>query len=162
MRIFFFVFLFSFITSFYCQAQQKNNTYTYQAAQIEFWYPNNWEISEEEKVITLQTMEGALSMTFSIMQANDLEKALIELESVVHTQLSNPTITTEPQIVKLNQLDGVMMEISGTMNGKTVRFGVFIIDSPQNILLVLGIGQEKVLNKYNKELNKIIQSIKAI
>lgn len=162
MRIIFFVSLFIFMISFFCAAQSKNNSYIYQAAQVEFWHPTKWEISEEDKVVTLQTMEGALSITFSIMKADDLENALIELETLVQTQLNEPTMTAEPEIIRFNQLEGVMMEMSGTMNGEIVRLGIFVIDSPQNVLLILGLGQEKVLNKYSKELNKIIQSIKAI
>lgn len=161
MRITFVIFFLSFMLMNPTQAQ-KANLFAYKAAQVEFWYPNEWQIDEVDKVVTIQTMEGALSMTFSIMQSNAIEEALIELESVVQTQLTNPVITTEPEIVEFNNMTGVMMELTGTINGKLVKLGVFIIDSPQNVLLILGIGEEKILNKYNKELNKIIKSIKAI
>jgi len=163
MKTIFYVFLFSFILmSTSTQAQLKRNLYTYQAAQVQFWYPNEWQIDEVEKVATVQSLEGSLSITFSIMEANQIEEALAELESIMLTQLTNPVITTEPELVELQGMDGVMTELKGTMNGTTVQLGVFIIDSPQNVLLVLGIGHEDALKKYNKELNKIIKSIKPI
>lgn len=163
MKAFFSIFFFSFIILINnTEAQLKPNLYTYQAAQVQFWYPSEWEVKEEEKVATLQSFEGALSITFSIMQANQIEDALIELESIVQTQLTNPTITTDPEIVDLHGMSGVMTELEGTMEGSFVQLGVFIIDSPQNVLLVLGMGRKKALKKYNKELTKIINSIEPI
>ena len=163
MKALFSIFFFSFIVLINnTEAQLKPNLYTYQAAQVQFWYPSEWDVKEEEKVATLQSFEGALSITFSIMQANQIEDALIELESIVQTQLTNPTITTDPEIVDLHGMAGVMTELEGTMEGNFVQLGVFIIDSPQNVLLVLGMGRKKALKKYNKELTKIINSIEPI
>ncbi len=156
-------FLFSFIAvATHTQAQLKRNTYTYQAAQVQFWYPNEWKMEEDEKVATLQSLEGALSITFSIMEADRIEEALVELESIMLTKLTNPSMTTDPKVVQLHGMEGVMTELKGTMNGTSVQLGVFIIDSPQNVLLVLGMGQAEALKKYNEELNKIIKSIKPI
>lgn len=163
MKTFFCIFLFSFIiTNTGLQAQSKRNAYTYQAAQVEFWYPNEWQIEEVEKVATLQNSDGSLSITFSIMEADQIEEALIELEAIIQTQLTQPKITTEPEIVELNGMMGVVSELEGSINGSPVQLGVFIIDSPQNVLLVLGMGHELTLQKNNKILDKIIKSIKPI
>ena len=163
MKTFFCIFLFSFIlTGTSLQAQIKRNLYTYQAAQVEFWYPNEWQIEEIEKVATLQNGDGSLSITFSIMEADQIEEALIELEAIIQTQLVQPNITTDPEIVELNGMMGVVSELEGSINGSPVQLGVFIIDSPQNVLLVLGMGHELTLQKHNKILDKIIKSIKPI
>ncbi|MBL4650336.1 MAG: hypothetical protein JKY03_11450 [Aureispira sp.] len=163
MKTFLCIFLFSFIlTNTGLQAQVKRNLYTYQAAQVEFWYPNEWQIEEEEKVATLQNRDGSLSITFSIMEADQIEEALIELEAIIQTQLTQPNITTDPEIVELNGMMGVVSELEGTINGSPVQLGVFIIDSPQNVLLVLGMGHELTLQKHNRILDKIIKSIKPI
>lgn len=144
------------------QAQLKPNLYTYQAAQVQFWYPSEWELNEAERVVTLQSIEGALSMTFSIMQADQIEEALMELEGIIQTRVTLPKITTEPELVELKGMQGVMTEVEGAMNGEEVQLGVFIIDSPQNVLLVLGVGQKEALKKYNKDLYKVIKSIQPI
>lgn len=163
MRTFFYIFLFSFIlTTVNLQAQTKRNSYTYQAAQVEFWYPNEWQIEETEKVATLQNSDGSLSITFSIMAADQIEEALIELETIIQTQLTEPNITTDPKIVELNGMMGVVSELEGSINGSPVQLGVFIIDSPQNVLLVIGMGHELTLQKNDKILDKIIKSIKPI
>lgn len=160
-RFLYFLLLFLFIHS-PLSAQLKPNTYTYQAAQVQFWYPSEWKIDEAEKLVTVQSPDDALNINFSIMQASEMEAAMVELESIVQTQLANPSFTTEPEIIQLNGMEGVMAELSGTIDGANIRMGVFIIDSPQNVLLILGMGKEIAMNKYNKELQKIIQSIKAI
>ncbi|BDS15494.1 hypothetical protein [Aureispira anguillae] len=163
MKTFFCIFLFNFILiSTTVQAQAKRNLYTYQAAQVEFWYPNEWQVEEAERVTVLQNIDQSLSITFSIMEAEKIEEALIELESIMQTQLTNPTITTEPEIIELNGMMGVVAELNGTLDGNLVQLGVFIIDSPQNVLLVLGMGHKKALQQYNKALDKIIKSIKPI
>lgn len=163
MKLFFCIFLFNLLLiSTTSQGQTQRNRYTYQAAQVEFWYPNEWQIEEEEKVATLQNLEGSLSITFSIMEANQIEEALIELESIMQMQLTNPSMTMEPEVVNLNGMMGVVTELTGTMKGTPIQLGVFIIDSPQNVLLVLGMGDKITLKKYNKALDKIIKSIKPI
>jgi hypothetical protein len=163
MRTFFCIFLFSFIlTTVNLQAQTKRNLYTYQAAQVEFWYPSEWQIEEVEKVATLQNSDGSLSITFSIMAADQMEEALIELESIIQAQLTQPNITTDPKIIELNGMMGVVSEVEGSINGSPVQLGIFIIESPQNVLLVIGMGHELTLQKNNKILDKIIKSIKPI
>lgn len=96
------------------------------------------------------------------MEANQIEEALIELESIMQMQLTNPSMTMEPEVVNLNGMMGVVTELTGTMKGTPIQLGVFIIDSPQNVLLVLGMGDKITLKKYNKALDKIIKSIKPI
>jgi hypothetical protein len=96
------------------------------------------------------------------MEADQIEEALIELEAIIQTQLTQPNITTEPEIVELNGMMGVVSELEGRINGSPVQLGVFIIDSPQNVLLVLGMGHELTLQKHNRILDKIIKSIKPI
>jgi hypothetical protein len=163
MKTFFSVFLFSFIClSFSTQAQLKRNSYIYQAAQVQLSYPEGWQMDEVDKVATLQNMEGDLSVSFSVMQASKMEEALMELETVMKTQLSNPEIISEPKIIEMNGMEGVVMEMQGMMKGMQVQLGVFIIDSPHNVLMVLGMGEKKSLTAYNKELDKIIKSIKPI
>lgn len=122
MKTFFCIFFLNFILmSTAVHGQAKRNLYTYQAAQIEFWYPNKWQIIEEEKVATLQNIDGSLSMTFSIMEADKMEEALIDLESIMQTQLTNPMITTDPEIIALNEMMGVVSELKGTMHGSLVQ-----------------------------------------
>src|SRR5688572_19086317 len=117
MKPFLYVLLLFFITASPTSAQLKRNIYTYQAAQVQFWYPNEWQIEEEDKLVTLQSMDGALTISFSIMQASEMEAALVELESIVQTQLATPSFTTEPEIIDLNGMEGVMAELMGTMDG---------------------------------------------
>jgi len=93
MKIFFCLFLFSFtLTNTGLQAQVKHNLYTYQAAQVEFWYPNEWQIVEESQVTTLQNKDGSLSITFSVMETDQIEEALIELEAIIQTQLTHSMV----------------------------------------------------------------------
>ena len=146
----------------FSQAQLKRSTYIYQAGQVQFWYPENWEIDEVEQVATLQNIEGDLSISFSVISTEGIEKALSDLESIVLTQLNDPVTTSEPEIIEMNGMQGVVSEMEGTMNNISVQLGVFIIDGPLNVILVLGMGHKRSLSTYKKELNKIIKSIKPI
>ena len=146
----------------FSQAQLKRSTYIYQAGQVQFWYPENWEIDEVEQVATLQNIEGDLSISFSVISTEGIEKALSDLESIVLTQLNDPVTTSEPEIIEMNGMPGVVSEMEGTMNNISVQLGVFIIDGPLNVILVLGMGHKRSLSTYKKELNKIIKSIKPI
>ena len=146
----------------FSQAQLKRSTYIYQAGQVQFWYPENWEIDEVEQVATLQNIEGDLSISFSVISTEGIEKALSDLESIVLTQLNDPVTTSEPEIIEMNGMQAVVSEMEGTMNNISVQLGVFIIDGPLNVILVLGMGHKRSLSTYKKELNKIIKSIKPI
>ncbi|MCH2021941.1 MAG: hypothetical protein MK207_05620 [Saprospiraceae bacterium] len=163
MKSFFYFFLLNFmLMTTFSQAQLKRSTYIYQAGQVQFWYPENWEIDEVEQVATLQNIEGDLSISFSVISTEGIEKALSDLESIVLTQLNDPVTTSEPEIIEMNGMQGVVSEMEGTMNNISVQLGVFIIDGPLNVILVLGMGHKRSLSTYKKELNKIIKSIKPI
>ena len=92
----------------FSQAQLKRSTYIYQAGQVQFWYPENWEIDEVEQVATLQNIEGDLSISFSVISTEGIEKALSDLESIVLTQLNDPVTTSEPEIIEMNGMQGVV------------------------------------------------------
>ena len=86
----------------------------------------------------------------------------MDLESIMNEQLSDPSIIETPEIIEINGMQGVALGMQGFMKGMQVQVGLFLIERPQKVLLVLGIGEKTTLTQYEDELNKIIKSIKPL
>ncbi len=163
MRTFIYLLLFVMLCiCFDIQAQLKPNSYVYQAAQVHLKHPDGWQIDRHEKVVTLQQLGGEISVSLRALKTTKIEEALMELESLIRDQISDPEITSDPKIIEINGMQGVGMDMQGYLKGMRVQVGVFLIERPLRVLMELGMGEKIALEQYEKELNSIINSIKPL
>lgn len=145
-----------------CRAQLKSNQYIYQKASVQFWYPDNWIIESSEDALMLKNEGDDLSLTFSVMEADKIQEALMELELLLKEQMSEATVLGEPQVLEFNNLRALSMDLEGYMNELKVKVGIFLVDCDTQVLLVMGVGYQQALDRQHKALYKIINSIKLI
>jgi predicted Zn-dependent protease len=144
------------------QAQRKPNSYVHQSAQVHLKYPDGWYIDKHEKMVTLQQLGGEISVSLRTLKTTKIEEALMELESLIRDQISDPEITSDPKIIEINGMQGVVMDMQGYLKGMRVQVGIFLIERPPHVLMLLGMGKKTALQQYEKELNSIINSIKPL
>ena len=142
--------------------QLQANSYVYQPARVYIQLMKGWQVEENDQVSIVQHEGGELSLSLSVLEAEKIEEALMDLESIMNEQLSNPSIIETPEIIEINGMQGVALGMQGFMKGMQVQVGLFLIERPQKVLLVLGIGEKTTLTQYEDELNKIIKSIKPL
>ncbi|MCP4439179.1 MAG: hypothetical protein GY810_09575 [Aureispira sp.] len=146
---------------------QLNQWHNYTEANIKFWIPDNWNQTETDESETDYLMEfsspdEAVAISFSVMAATDLEASLDELDRTLGEQLKDIEMLSEPELIEMNGLQGVMTEIKGEMAGQAVQMGVFVLDTDGQILLILGLAQEKAMRKHGKTIDKVMKSIKLL
>ena len=163
MPIFIYILLFGMLCSpLQMTGQLQANSYVYQPAKVHIQLIEGWQVEENDQVSIVQHEGGELSLSLSVLDAEKIEEALMDLESIMNEQLSDPSIIETPEIIEINGMQGVALGMQGFMKGMQVQVGLFLIERPQKVLLVLGIGEKTTLTQYEDELNKIIKSIKPL
>jgi hypothetical protein len=113
-------------------------------------------------MVMLQQLGGEISVSLRTLKTTKIEEALMELESLIRDQISDPEITSDPKIIEINGMQGVVMDMQGYLKGMRVQVGIFLIERPPHVLMLLGMGKKTALQQYEKELNSIINSIKPL
>ena len=162
MRTFFFSLLFISLLSANLSAQNQRQWYAYQAAKVSFWYPEAWVLEAEEGSVIIRHPQTALSMTFTLLPDTQLEGALAQWHADLSTQLTDARWSVAPDLVQLNNLLGVGGEIEGTLEGKAVKIGLFLLERPQGVLLLVGMGFQGALDEQRETLDRIVQSIQPL
>ncbi|MGH1335135.1 MAG: hypothetical protein ACRBFS_03340 [Aureispira sp.] len=143
-------------------AQVDPQWFLHQTAKVGFWYPDNWQLENQEEVVRLQHTTSGLSVTFTLLEDTQMEEALQGLERLVAEQVQNPTWSSAPELIDLNGIMGVGAEVQGNLDGQPIQMGLFLLERPHQVLLVVGLGDQKALKEHQESLDKILQSIKPI
>lgn len=154
--------LFLLLGSSQLNAQVDRQWFIYQAAEVSFWYPDNWELEHQETTVRLQHTASGLSVTFTLLEHTQIEEALQDLEQLVAEQVNNPTWSSDPALIDWNGILGVGAEVQGTIEEQPIQMGLFLLERPQQVLLVIGLGDKNALQEHQESLDKILQSIKPI
>jgi hypothetical protein len=163
MRTFFFcLVLLLLLGASQTQAQVEPQWFLYQPAEVGFWYPDNWQLEQQASVVRLQHAASGLSVTFTLLEDTQMETALQELEQIVAEQVQDPQWSSPPDLIELNGLLGVAAEVRGTLDERPIQMGVFLLERPGQVLLVVGLGYQTALQEHQESLNKILQSIKPL
>ena len=85
-----------------------------------------------------------------------------DLEQLVAEQVQAPTWCSAPDLIDLNGIMGVGAEVQGQVDGQPIQMGLFLLERPNQVLLVVGLGDQKALKEHQESLDKILQSIKPI
>lgn len=141
--------------------------HNYTEANVKFWIPEDWKQNSnvetaETYMLEFSSPDEGVSLSFSVMAAQDLEASLSELERTLNEQLEDLEMLSEPEMIDLNGMQGVATELKGFMAGLPVQMGVFVLDTNGQILLILGLAQEKAMKKYGETIDKILKSIELL
>lgn len=162
MRTFLFSLLFICLLCTTLSAQNQRQWYTYQAAKVSFWHPDAWLLESLEDQVSLQHPKQALSLTFTLLPDTDLLLALEQWQADLQTQVQGAHWSSEPDLVQLNDLMGVGGEIEGSIKGELVKIGLFLLERPNGVLLVVGMGYQGALDQHRETLDRILQSIQPL
>lgn len=154
--------LFLLLGSSHVHAQVDRQWFIYQAAEVSFWYPDNWELEQQETTVRLQHTASGLSVTFTLLEDTQMEEAFQGLEQLVAEQVEEPTWSSDPALIDWNGIMGVGAEVEGKIEGQPIQMGLFLLERPQKVLLVIGLGDQAALQEHQESLDKILQSIQPI
>ena len=146
-------FIFLFLSPVYSQG----NTYIYTGANISFWYPDNWVVSEHILLLLMPKAEN-LQIEFRIPETINLNEAVKESLNELKSLYPDDTLYIIKEYT-INRLK--VIEVDGTIQSNKVNY--FLLETPQNKIIKIGyIAPEDVVLKYKNDIQKIIKSLKPI
>lgn len=162
MRTFLSTLLFISLLSATLSAQIQRQWHVFQEAKVSFWHPADWTLQAAENSVITTHPETALSLTFTLLPDTELEAALQQWQTDLAAQITDAHWSTAPDLVQLNDLLGVGGEIEGTMDDQPVKIGLFLLERPQGVLLLVGMGFQGALDEHREALDRIVQSIQPL
>ncbi|MBN8546531.1 MAG: hypothetical protein J0L60_10425 [Ignavibacteria bacterium] len=137
---------------------EGGETYTNEAAKIDFQLPAGWILETDEQNITAFPKEGGFLVQFYILNVDNLDKAKDEALTIFNREIHNLK-TGEIVDSDINGLKSKLIQ----GNSEGVRLVSGIVDAPaDNIsVLIAAWGSSETVNQYEKEVNSIIKSIAA-
>lgn len=162
MRTFLSTLLFISLLSATLSAQIQRQWHVFQEAKVSFWHPANWTLQTAENSVIATHPKTALSLTFTLLPDTELEAALEQWQADLSAQVTDAHWSVAPDLVQLNDLLGVGGEIEGTLDDQPVKIGLFLLERPQGVLLLVGMGFQGALDKHREALDRIVQSIQPL
>jgi len=148
-------------------------TFKHNGAQIQFTAPDTWKVSESNEVFTIEakgeTAADNISMEFEVVNADDLEKTMVEAEKQI-TEWAEKQFGKEkgklkeegkPTELTINGMKAISMLM--TCDDGKFAVEVTLIVTPANKFMALyyyaTVEAEK---KHAKEIGEVVNSIKPI
>jgi hypothetical protein len=153
-----------FIVAFVMAAAPAHaGTKTHRASQIEFWIPDAWKVEGEDKdQLTVTDPKGQVGLVFMIRDGKDIKATLDKLDEVINKLAKDVKIVGKPTKTTLNSLETVVVDGTGKVDGKPVELSVMVVKTPNGkYLAILGVLEPAVKKKHEKDLLKILGSLKA-
>lgn len=137
-------------------------TLTHQGVGLSIDIPDDWTTEADGDVLSASPKSEDLAlMLWGITDAANLEKALEELGTELDKVIKDSKPTGDPEEGKINGLDAIMMEGTGTVDGTKIEFGLVLVhNGAGKFLIVIGFGTPDATKKYDEQLGKILQSVK--
>lgn len=129
-------------------------------AGFKLWLPDGW--THENEGETLQATDPAEEVTFAFMVPDDadtLEAAVGALDKELSGMVKDLK-AGEAEETKINGMDAVTVDATGTIEGTSVDLGVAVLMKGGKILLVFGAVESSKAKKHEAVIEKIITSIK--
>lgn len=138
-------------------------TYPADAPVFEITYPANWEVEQEEQVITAGPASGELSSVLMAIAGEDVESAIEGAEAGLNDTFAEYTLS-EPSEGELNGLPVLFFNGKGqTPDGVELDMGCAIFTpNGETFFMIFIFTNGNLSDKATGEMNSILQSVKAL
>jgi predicted Zn-dependent protease len=132
-------------------------------AKVSIDVPTGWKIDAGEDHMTIMDPKEEVAFFMMVMEADDLDEAAKALDSEVNKAVKSVKWEGEPSELKLNGMDAIAVEGAGKIDGQAVDLGVLIVVTPAHkALLVLGAVESSKSKAHEKDVEKLLNSIKPL
>ena len=133
---------------------------THKAAQVSLDVPAGWKGQGDENNMVLLDPKEEVMFVLRIVEGSELQKALNDADVFIAKQIEKPT-WKDKKDVKLNGMNSITREGTGTYKGKPVDVGVLVIATPsKKFLLVLALIDHSAAAAHKTEVRAFVNSIK--
>ena len=138
-------------------------TKTHKASSVTFWIPDNWTVEDQDHDgLQVSDPKGQVSLMFLLKEAKDTKAALAAIDEMIEEHATDVK-AGKPQKTTLNGMETVVVDATGTIEGKPVELSVMIVKTlTGKYLTVFGVLEASVKKKHEANLVKILASLKPV
>jgi hypothetical protein len=131
------------------------------AAKIKLWFPDGWELAEDEGDWTIQDPDEEVTIALTLFEASQFDAALDDLDRELAKKVDNLVRASKPTQTKINGLKATGLTARGKHDGIPVEIEVLLVATPADkILLFYGMAEAGKFKKHSRTITRILQSIK--
>jgi len=137
---------------------EAGETYTNEAAKMDFQLPADWILETDEQNITAFPKEGGFLVQFYILNVDNPDKAKVEALTILNREIYKLK-TGEIVDSEINGLNAKL--ISGKSEGVRLISGIVDTPADNTSILIAAWGSSETVDKYENEVNSIIKNVTA-
>ncbi len=139
------------------------DTLSHSTAGVNIWVPDNWSQEGDDNMLIAGDPNEEIIMVFGILEASEIDAAIEEMDRELSQIVENAEPVGEPEEVKINGMDAIVMDGKGSVEGTPVEMGIALIATPnKKILLVFGVVEATAAEKHEATVEKIMMGIKPM
>lgn len=135
---------------------------THKKAGVKIDLPDKWAAADEgdDGTLVVEAPNGELAVTFSVVEANDLEQVLEETIGELEATVGEIDCG-DAEDIKINGMEG--FGIDGTAKGGAMHVSLLCLITPKGKCLTIFYFATAAANdKYDKEIKRIVRGIKKL
>lgn len=138
-------------------------TLSHSTAGVHIWVPDDWSQDGDDNMLIAGDPNEEIIMVFGVLEADAIDAAIEEMDKELSQIVADAEPVGEPEEVKINGMDALVMDGKGTVEGTPVDMGIALIATPnQKILLVFGVVESSAAAKHEATVEKIMTGIKPM
>jgi hypothetical protein len=140
---------------------QDGETFTHNAAGVQFQLPKGWKAKPDGEVITVSSADDAFQVVFWVPDEDTFEAAVKELDKELGKTIKNLKTTGKPTQDTHNGMAHYGENGTGVVDGATIEWSVDVLGAKKP-LIILTFAAPNLMAKHADNYVKLVQSIKKI
>lgn len=139
-------------------------TYPHEPAGVSVDVPDKgWKVDGDDNSLQVSSDDDLVSLTFAILEdANALDRAMDAIEKELAKTMTDIKMGKVEELTH-NGMRGVVSDGTAKIEGAGVELGIMVLETPKKkMLLVMGIGAQGKMTKHEKDVERILGSIKPM
>ncbi len=122
--------------------------------------PAGWTYEIEGDLLTINSPDELVVISFIDIEGDSVEEAIQGALEAIGEEFEDLGTTVEPVETKINGLEAVTWEATGTSDGVELDLGMMLVKNGENWVFVYAVGATGQYEKHRKSIKSIWSSIK--
>ncbi len=132
-------------------------------AGIQLWHPDDWTAGLENDELVLRDPAGQVIMVFDVVEASQVDAALANLETSLRDRGVGNVTLVESEDRNIHGMQAELKSGEAVMEGKPVKLGVGIIETPaNNVLLVFSMADSRWAENHKPTILRILDNLRPL
>jgi hypothetical protein len=130
--------------------------------QVEIWYPEKWNLERANGVISVSAPSDEAALMFMTIPGEKLDEAMKALDGEINKLATDVQVAGSKE-TSLNGMKVFVADATGKVKGRRCEISAALVVRPnKKLVLVLGIVQSDKRKVYERELAKVVTSMRPL